>query len=91
MMGDPFLEVVAKPLGFYRYSLRWLHYRWDDKSVLSYSKRDKTGQFVRREEGGFDAFKPDKSAYNHVYKSPKSFGKINVADFDPKHFKNVGC
>ena len=57
--------------------------------TFNYSRRDKTWELTRVEEGSFNALEPNKEK-NSVYTPPKSFGLINFADFNPEKFKGKG-
>jgi hypothetical protein len=46
-------------------------------------KRDNTWQLIRSEETTLQAVDPNHTTQKQICTSPKSFGLINFADFDP--------
>jgi hypothetical protein len=86
MMGDPFQGVAAEPKTFTVSHYGGSAWRWSVDYTFNYSKRDNTWLLVRVEESSFHAFEPDKIKTD-VYISPKHYGKIDIADFDPDHWQ----
>jgi len=89
VMGDPFQGVEA---GLKTFSVS--HYGgsswcWTADYQFNYSRKDQTWQLVRVEESSFHASVPDKVEHKR-YTPPKDFGKIDIADFDPEHWKGQG-
>lgn len=85
-MGDPFQGVAAEPKTFTVSHYGGSAWRWSVDYTFNYSKRDNTWLLVRVEESSFHAFEPDKIKTD-VYISPKHYGKIDIADFDPDHWQ----
>lgn len=88
-MGDPFASLEAGPGQFSVSHYGGSSWRWSNTFRFAYSRRDDTWQLVEVKESSFHASQPDKEK-TRLYKPPKDFGKIDIADFDPEHFKGVG-
>jgi hypothetical protein len=88
VFGDPFEGVVAGrntfTLDFYGGS----NWRWKYSYKFNYSRIDKTWQLVRAEEVSYHTSDPDKME-TRVFTPPRDFGKIDIADFDPEHYKKT--
>jgi hypothetical protein len=59
--------------------------RWSSHWIFNYSKADKTWRLVRSEVETFSSGDPEK--VDKKVKRPEDFGKIDIADFDPKMFE----
>jgi len=89
VFGDPFNELVIKPRRFTVSHYGGSNWRWTADYTFSWSPRDRTWQLVRVEESSYHTSAPDQEKRT-VSTPPKRFGKINLADFDPEHWKGVG-
>ena len=86
MMGDPFAGIEAKAG-----SITVTHYggsawRWATEHRFDYSRIDATWQLVRATETSFHAMDEAKKK-EKVYRPPKDYGKIDLADFDPENYR----
>lgn len=81
VMGDPFAGVEVKRNGFTVNNYGGSNLRWSESYQFNYSRRDKTWQLVKVTEETFNALEP-KTVKTKIL-TPKNFGKINLADFDP--------
>lgn len=79
--GDPFAGVEAKRGSFTVSNYGGSASRWSESYQFNYSRRDRTWQLVRVEQERFNALEPEK--VKTVILTPKNFGKIDIADFDP--------
>jgi hypothetical protein len=79
--GDPFdgVEANRKSFTVYNYGGSWQ--RWGDYYQFNYSRRDKTWQLLLVEKISYDSHYADKVKTKTF--TPKKFGKINIAKFDP--------
>ena len=82
VFGDPFAGIEAGRNTFTVNLYGGSNWRWTDSYTFNYSRRDKTWQLVRSESSSFHVFEPDKVERKIL--TPKKFGKINLADFDPE-------
>ncbi|MGR9108935.1 MAG: hypothetical protein ACU843_18630 [Gammaproteobacteria bacterium] len=89
VLGDPFQGVTARRKSFEVFHYGGSRDRWGIDFKFNYSRRDKTWQLVRVKEFNFDAFDPD-TQQTTIYMPPKAYGKIDIADFDPDHWKEQG-
>jgi hypothetical protein len=89
IFGDPFESLSAAPGKLSVHHYGGSNWRWSNTFSFAYSRRDETWQLVRVEESSFHTSAPDKIK-TRTYKPPRDFGKIDLADFDPEHFKGVG-
>lgn len=89
VMGDPFQSVEAGLKTFTVSHYGGSSWRWTADYQFNYSRKDQTWQLVRVEESSFHASVPDKVEHKR-YTPPKDFGKIDIADFDPEHWKGQG-
>ena len=85
VFGDPFEGVIA---GHNTFSIE--HYggsswRWKYSYKFNYSRIDKSWQLVRVEDISYHTSDPEK-AKTKIYRPPKDFGKIDIANFDPEHY-----
>jgi hypothetical protein len=88
LMGDPFEALEVRDKGFTVSSSGGSSDRWSNSFTFAYSRRDNTWQLVRAEVSSNSAHDPD-SFKKNVYRPPKDFGKIDIADFDPDHYLKV--
>jgi len=63
--------------------------RWSNTYQFNYSRRDDTWQLVYVEETTSDVSDHNKIKTKN-YHPPKSFGKIDISEFDPYNFIGVG-
>lgn len=63
--------------------------RWSNTYQFNYSRRDDTWQLVYVEETTSDVSDHNKIITKN-YRPPKSFGKIDISEFDPYNFIGVG-
>lgn len=89
MMGDPFQGIGAGSKTFTVSHYGGSAWRWSSVYKFNYSRKDNTWQLVRVEESSFHASSP-KEGKSNTYTPPRSFGKIDIADFDPGNWKNQG-
>ncbi|MBK9393143.1 MAG: hypothetical protein IPN40_04365 [Uliginosibacterium sp.] len=89
VMGDPFNELRAEKNGFSVSHYGGSGWRWSNAFTFRYSGRDRSWQLTRAEKTSFHVAKPDEIE-TEVHRPPKDFGKIDLADFDPKHYLGVG-
>lgn len=89
IMGDPFVEVVAKKNSFTVYHYGGSSWRWAVNYKFNYSKRDNTWQLVRVASEHYHSGNPSE-AEKSVSTPPTNYGKIDIQDFDPEHWKGVG-
>lgn len=89
VFGDPFasLDVDGKTFTVSHYG--GSNWRWSNSYKFGYSRRDQSWQLTQVEESSYHTSDPEK-AKTATYKPPRHFGKIDLADFDPEHFKGVG-
>ena len=88
--GDPFEGVDVKGTKFTVLNYGGSAERWAYHYTFAYSRRDKTWQAVRAEELNYHTLDPDKTMKRRVYTSPKDFGLITFADFDPDNYLKKG-
>lgn len=89
MMGDPFTALSAEKNGFSVTHHAGSGWRGTTTVEFRYSSRDRSWQLVRVERSTFHVAKPDE-VETEIHRPPKDFGKIDIADFDPKHYLGVG-
>ncbi|MFZ6656614.1 hypothetical protein [Undibacterium sp. TJN19] len=90
VFGDPFADLTAEKKSFAVSHYGGSGWRWSNTFQFNYSKKDDTWQLVMVSESSFHASEPDKGT-EKIYKPPRHFGKIDIADFDPEKFKGVGA
>jgi len=85
-MGDPLEEVAVgdKTFTVHHYGGRGI--RWSVRYKFNYSRIDKTWQLVEVKNQSYDNTEVDKVETKVL--TPKNFGKIDVADFNPSDFDN---
>lgn len=82
--GDPFDGVYAERNSFTvnNYGGSWQ--RWNVTYKFDYSRRDRTWQLVEIYRSEYDSHDPqDESSSKSKSLTPRSFGKVDIADFDP--------
>lgn len=84
VFGDPFDGVVAGRNKFSVELYGGSNWRWKYSYQFNYSRIDKTWQLVRVEELHYHTSDPDK-VETKIY-TPRRFGKIDIADFDPDNY-----
>lgn len=84
--GDPFSEdnVVTDTKTFSVQNYGGGGIRWSQNYKFNYSRTDETWQLVEATVSTFNT--NDLEDEETVYKPPKDFGKIDIADFDPETF-----
>ncbi len=81
VFGDPFANLTARQSSFTIDNYGGSNWRWSYSYTFNYSRIDKTWQLVKVVEDSFNALDPGK--YKTRTYTPKRFGKIDIADFDP--------
>lgn len=89
VFGDPFGGLSAAKNTFSVHHYGGSGWRWSNTYTFNYSKRDATWQLVRVDESSFHASEPEKQK-TRMYRPPRHFGKIDIAEFDPEKFMGVG-
>lgn len=88
-MGDPFDDITIERGGFSITNRGGTRERWIESYDFKYSRRDNNWRLVRVAEINYDSANPE-PVRNKAYTTPKHFGKINFADFNPENFKGKG-
>lgn len=86
VFGDPFDSVVAKRNTFTVNFYGGSNWRWAYSYRFNYSRVDQTWQLVRAEETSYHTSDPEKMK-TKVFIPPRDYGKIDIAAFDPEHYK----
>jgi hypothetical protein len=81
VMGYPFAGVEVRRNGFTVNNYGGSSWRWSESYEFNYSRRDRTWQLVWVEQENFNALQPKKIRTKIL--TPRNFGKIDIADFDP--------
>jgi hypothetical protein len=89
MMGDPFQGVEAGPKTFTVSHMGGSAWRWTADYRFAWSRRDRTWELVRVTESSFHASAPDR-VKTRIATPPRDFGKIALADFDPRKWRGQG-
>lgn len=89
MMGDPFQGVEVGPNTFTVSHYGGSAWRWSVSYKFNYSRKDATWQLVKVEESTFHTSASEQMK-TRTYTPPRGFGKIDIADFDPDNWRNVG-
>lgn len=84
--GDPFEGVTAGRNNFAVNFYGGSNWRWAYSYRFNYSRVDRTWQLVRAEETSFHTSNPEKMK-TRVFIPPRDYGKVDIADFDPEHYK----
>lgn len=87
VMGDPFAGITAGSKTFSVMHYGGSAWRWSTEYKFNYSRIDATWQLVRAEESSFHATDPEHTTKTRVFVPPRDYGKIDIADFDPEHYK----
>ena len=85
VFGDPFASLEVKPNSFTVNNYGGSAWRWGESYQFNYSRTDKTWQLVRAESESYHTSDPNK--VKTKIRTPKSFGKIDIADFDPEKIR----
>jgi hypothetical protein len=86
VFGDPFAGLIIKKKSFSVQHYGGSNWRWANTYQFNYSRIDDTWQLVLVEEVSFHTSNPDKQK-RRSYKPPRDYGKIDIAEFDPEHFR----
>ena len=86
VFGDPFEGVVAERNTFTVMFYGGSNWRWAYSYRFNYSRADRTWQLVRAEETEYHTSDPEKMK-TKVFIPPRDYGKIDLAAFDPEHYK----
>jgi hypothetical protein len=89
VFGDPFEGVIAGRNTFSVEHYGGSNWRWKYSYKFNYSRIDKTWQLVRVQELEYHTSNPNKGK-TKIYRPPKDFGKIDIADFDPANYLKKG-
>lgn len=89
VFGDPFAGLDAHGKTFSVNHYGGSAWRWANRYQFGYARRDQSWQLIKVEESSYHTADPDK-VKSATFKPPRHFGKIDLADFDPEHFKGVG-
>ena len=79
--GDPFDSVEVKRNSFVIYNYGGSWQRWGDYYQFNYSRRNGTWQLVLVQKTSYDSHNPEQVETKTF--TPKKFGKIDIANFDP--------
>jgi len=85
VFGDPFDGVIASRNTFSVEHYGGSSWRWKYSYKFNYSRIDKTWQLVKVEEINYHTSNPEKMK-TKIYRPPRHFGKIDVANFDPDNY-----
>jgi hypothetical protein len=85
VMGDPYAGIEASGKTFTVSHYGGSAWRWQFSYKFNYSRIDDTWQLVRVEETTFNSLEPDR-VKTKIYRPPKDFGKIDIADFKPDSY-----
>ena len=90
VFGDPFEFLEVAPKSFAVHLHGGSSHRWAYSYYFNYSRRDNTWQLVAVDESSFHVSDPEKTMKQKLYKPPKHYGKIDIADFDPENYRGRG-
>lgn len=90
IFGDPFEGIIIKRNSFSAHMYGGSAWRWAYNYQFNYSRRDDTWQLVRVQQISYHTSDPNKMD-TKIYTPPRSYGKIDIADFDPENFKGKGA
>ena len=79
VFGDPFAGIEAKRGSFTVNNYGGSAWRWSESYQFNYSRIDKTWQLIRTESESYHTSDPNKMKTK--IRTPKKFGKIDIADF----------
>lgn len=88
--GDPFEGVEVEPGSFTVDHYGGSAWRWRMDFTFAYSRRDRAWQLVRAVELSYHNVDPEPTMKRHVYTPPRSYGKIDLRDFDPARYRGRG-
>lgn len=83
-IGDPFDGVKAALKTFTVYNYGGSAWRWSYQYTFNYSRLDRTWQLVKVTEVTYHTSDPNKMK-TKIW-TPKQFGKVDIADFDPDDY-----
>ena len=83
--GDPFDSVEVKRNSFTVVNYGGSAWRWSETFTFNYSRIDKTWQLVKAVSESFNSLAPQN--LKRKVRTPKNFGKIDIADFDSSKIK----
>ena len=86
VFGDPFAGVTVNRNSFTVDNYGGSNWRWSDSYKFNYSRIDKTWQLVLVTKDSFMATDPEKTSKTRTI-TPKKFGKIDLARFDPEKIR----
>lgn len=89
VFGDPFEGVIGGRNTFSVEHYGGSNWRWKYSYKFNYSRIDKTWQLVRVQRLEYHTSNPNKGK-TKIYRPPKDFGKIDIADFDPENYLKKG-
>lgn len=85
VFGDPFDSVEVKRNTFTVVNYGGSAWRWSETYTFNYSRIDKTWQLVKAVSESFNSLAPQNLM--RKVRTPKNFGKIDIADFDSSKIK----
>jgi hypothetical protein len=83
MMGDPLVGINARQNTFTIEHYGGSNWRWGSIYEFKYSRRDKTWQLTLIESLSHHVFDAEHAKIKK-FRPPKDYGKIDIAEFDPK-------
>jgi hypothetical protein len=90
VMGDPFVDVTARPGAFTVQHAGGSSWRWGADFTFGYSRRDRAWQLVRVDEVHFHASEPA-TTRRRVSVPPRDYGKLDLRDFASDDWKGRGA
>lgn len=88
MMGDAFEGVDVGEKTFTVNHYGGSRIRWAERYKFNYSRIDNTWQLVEVKKITYDSTEDDKKFKTDIL-TPKKFGKIDIADFDPEKLEDT--
>jgi|GEM_PF-734957 len=88
IFGDPFSGISIGKNTFTVNHYGGSAWRWTADYKFNYSRIDKTWQLVEIEKTSYHNVRPMKETLKKTVLTPKDFGKIDIADFDPSASNN---
>jgi hypothetical protein len=89
VFGDPFNGIEIRKDRFVVHHYGGSSWRWTNDATFAWSRRDRTWQLVRVETSSFHAGDPENEE-RKTHTSPRDFGKIDLAEFDPDDYLGKG-
>lgn len=86
VFGDPFAGITVGMNTFTVNHYGGSAWRWTADYKFNYSRIDKTWQLVRIERTSFNNLRPVRQTLKRTVLTPKNFGKVDIADFDPADY-----